>query len=94
MRKVGLFIVTLLHDITQAGYSVKFNKDFNGMMRVDFFKEQVAEFYEHLHCGFPGASRDELEKHVIQSLIWFKTTYSIEDRTRHDDDPTDVPPAA
>lgn len=92
MRKVGLYITTLLHDITQGGYKVSFERDFQGMMRLDFFKDGVADFYEHRHCGFPGATREKLEKDLIDSLIWFKTEFSIDDSTEHGDD--DLPPAA
>lgn len=92
MRKVGLYITTMLHDITRAGYSVKFEKDLSGMMRMDFFKEHVAEFYEHRHCGFPGASREKLETDIIDSLIWFKSEFMIPDLTPEDDG--DLPPAA
>lgn len=91
-RKVGLYITTLIHDITQAGYGVSFAKDFNGMVRIDYTKEHVSDFYEHDHCGFPGARREQLEKAIIESLIWFKNEFSIEDSTEHGDD--DVPPAA
>lgn len=89
--KVGLFITTLIHDITQAGYEVRFAGDFNGMVRLDFFKEYVSEFYEHRHCGHPGGSRETLEKSIIESLTWFKSEFSIPDATRHDND---VPPSA
>lgn len=93
MRKVGEYITTLLHDITQGGYSVRFEKDFKGMVRLEFFKTHVAEFYEHEHCGFPGAARDKLEKDIIESLIRFKTEFQIEDYTEGGGN-DDVPPAA
>lgn len=71
--------ISLLHDITQAGYEVKFAGDFKGMVRLDFFKEHVAEFYEHNHCGFPGCTREKLEQAIVDSLVWFKNEFSIPD---------------
>lgn len=89
MRKVGLFITTLLHDITQAGYEVDFCKDFHGMMRVEFYKEidhGPEQFYEHTHCGFPDCTREQLEKSIIQALIDFKTKFLVPDVTDHGDE--------
>ena len=92
MRKVGLYITTLLHDIVQAQYKVSFNKDFRGMILIDFFKEYEDSFYDHAHCGFPGCKREKLEKDIVDALIRFKTTHMIPDVTEHEDD--DLPPAA
>lgn len=89
--KIGLMIITMIHDITQAHYAVKFEKDFNGMMRLEFFKDGVSDFYEHTHCGIPGGSREKLEKDIIQALNWFKNEFSIPDAEQPDDD---LPPAA
>lgn len=85
--KVGLYITTMIHDITRAGFSVGFIRDFDGMMRMDFFKENDPDFYEHAHCGVPGGTREKLEKDIIQELIRFKTIQVIEDATRHEDEP-------
>lgn len=91
MRKVGLYITTLLHDITREGYGVSFQKDHHGMLRIEFTKEHVAEFYEQYHCGFPGASREKLETDIIDSLIRFKTDFSVPNLI---DSEGDLPPAA
>lgn len=77
MRKVGLYITTLLYDVSRAGYQVSFNRDMIGMVRVDFRKDHVAEFYEHEHCGFPGCPREKLEKDIIEALVRFKNTYDV-----------------
>lgn len=77
MKKIGLYITVLLHDIARAGYQVSFNRDLQGMLRIDFKKDHVAEFYEHEHCGFPGCPRDKLEKDIIETLVRFKNTYDI-----------------
>lgn len=71
MEKVGLKIVELLHTLTQAGYRVAFNSDFEGMIRVDYTYEYDDEFYEHDHIGFPGCERLHLEKEIIKSLAAF-----------------------
>ena len=88
MTKGGLYITTLLHDITQARYQVKFARDFHGMVRIDFFKDVPIDgnsFYEHEHCGFPGCKRSQLERALIDALIRFKNTYNIPSVTEHDD---------
>ena len=87
MNKVGLYITTLLHDITQEHYKVTFERDFKGSMRMDFTRSGVADFYEHAHCGYPGAPRERLERDIIDSLIWFKSEFSIEDSRGDDNDP-------
>lgn len=79
-------MTTLIHDLTQAGYEVKFCGDFRGMVRLELYKEYDESFYQHVHCGFPGATRDKLEKDLIQELIRFKTQYGVADATEHDDE--------
>jgi hypothetical protein len=79
MNKVGLFITTMIHEITQARYSVSFNRDFRGMVRIDFKNDHDPEFYDHDHCGVPGGSREKLEKDIIQALNRFKTKYLIQE---------------
>lgn len=83
--KVGLFIVTMLHDITQAGYKVAFMDDFQGMMRIDFRKPSDVSFYEHEHCGCPGGTRNQLEKEVQGALLGFKTRHSLPSVTEHEE---------
>lgn len=68
----------LLHNITQSGYRVSFNSDFEGMMRVEFTKEWDDQFYEHVHSGFPGALPGSLTRSIMDTLIWFKTKYLTE----------------
>lgn len=75
-EKVGLKIVDLIHDITQAGYGVSFASDFDGMVRIDFTKEYDKEFYEHDHVGVPGQERIYLEKGIIASLDRFKREHA------------------
>lgn len=71
MEKVGLHIVTLLHNITQLGYKVSFNPDFEGMIRIDYFSKYDPEFYEHEHRGFSDGTKNQLEKEIIKSLVTF-----------------------
>lgn len=67
-ERIGLKIVEMLHQITQAGYGVAFAGDFEGMIRIDYTKEYDKEFYHHEHLGFPGCDRKTLEKEIIRSL--------------------------
>ena len=71
MKKVGLKIVDLLHDISQLGYEVRFCGDFRGMIRIEYTEEFDADFYEHAHLGFPDCERAKLEKDIISSLTGF-----------------------
>lgn len=82
MRKVGEYITTLILDITRAGYRVNFCRDLSGMVRVEFLKDHVSEFYEHVHCGFPDCSISQLEKSVIDTLIWFKNEFGVDSSRR------------
>ena len=75
--KVGLFIVEQIHAITPAGYEVKFCKDFDGMVRLEFTKEHDENFYEHDHLGFPGGPREKLEKQIMAALKDFRERYGI-----------------
>lgn len=75
--KVGLYIVNQLHAITQAGYEVKFCGDFEGMIRIEYYKEYEPNFYEHDHLGSPGGQMDRLENAIIGSLERFRETYDI-----------------
>ena len=73
-NKVGLYIVDLVHEITQLGYAVSFHSDFEGMVRVEFTASEpwIEETYEHSHLGFPGADRSVLEKGIIAYLKQFR----------------------
>ena len=75
--KIGLYIVNQLHNITQAGFEVRFAPDFEGMMRIDYTKELDIDFYEHNHVGYPGQTRDELEQGIIKSLNKFRMENEI-----------------
>lgn len=72
MKKVGLKIVNLIHDITRLGYRVSFTDDFNQILTVGFERETCdTGFYHHDHCGHPDGGFDRLEKDIIQSLARF-----------------------
>ncbi len=73
--KIGLQIVTLLHDITQLGYKVHFVGDFEGMMRLDFTSETMRTFYHHEHLGVPDGEKLILEKAIIKCLSNFYEKY-------------------
>lgn len=75
--KIGLYIVNQLHDITQAGYKVTFNPDWEGMMRIEYNKEFDESFYEHDHVGAPSQSLEILEKNIIKSLNDFRHRHSL-----------------
>jgi len=64
-------ITELLHKITQLGYAVSFNEDFEGMLRLDYTEEIEPNFYEHEHIGHPDATMEQLNEAVIKSLAGF-----------------------
>jgi hypothetical protein len=71
-------MIDLLHKITQLGFIVSFNEDFEGMIRVDFTEEYpnpTDPFYHHEHLGFPDATMEQLDKAVIKSLTRFYEKY-------------------
>jgi hypothetical protein len=69
---MDLKLIELIHKITQAGYEIKFNEDFDGMVRIDYFKEFDSDFYEHEHVGYPGQSREKLKLGIEKSLENFE----------------------
>ena len=73
-EKIGLYIVDLIHEITQIGYAAHFHSDFEGMVRVEFTASEpwVEEIYEHAHLGYPGCERLVLEKAIISYLKQFR----------------------
>lgn len=77
-EKVGLYITTMLHEITQLGYGVEFASDFEGMVRIDYTKEYDKDFYDHDHIGTPGQDRLALEKGIIESLRQFLENHRTE----------------
>ena len=86
--KVGLFITTLINDITQAGYSLGFSTGSNGDVKVEITKSGNPDFYDAIHCGKPNGTREELEKDVIRALAEFRDIFSIPSVTRHSDEAT------
>lgn len=64
-------ITELLHKITQLGYTVAFNEDFEGMLRLDFTVELDETFYEHYHVGHPGATMEQLNAAIEKALSKF-----------------------
>lgn len=72
-------LIKLLHDLTQGGYEVQFNSDFEGMVRIDVTKEHVSDFYEHSHIGIPGGTEARLLEETVEYLQWFKREFNVED---------------
>lgn len=74
IEKVGLYIVDLIHEITQLHYSVQFYPDFEGMVRVHFneTKPWQETLDDHSHLGFPGCERLVLEKQIVECLKEFR----------------------
>ena len=71
MNNSNLKIITLIHDITQLGYNVRFCNDFTNMLRLEFTEEYNPEFYDHDHLSIPDGGLDRLEKEVIATLMGF-----------------------
>jgi hypothetical protein len=71
MKKIGLKIVNLIHDITQLDYQVSFCGDFENMVRLEFLHEYDEKFYEHFHLGFPDGDMVRLERDIIRELSKF-----------------------
>jgi hypothetical protein len=67
MEKVGLYVVDTILALTKKGYRVQFIPDIDGMLTI-VYTHRYKEIYHHDHCGTPGCSSRELEKHVIASL--------------------------
>jgi hypothetical protein len=72
---MDLLLIELIHKITQFGFEVKFNEDFEGMIRLEFYKEFDSNFYEHEHIGYPGQSREKLKTGIENSLKKFADRY-------------------
>lgn len=67
-------ITALLHEITQRGYEVYFNSDFEGMITITYKKEVAPDkegYIRHEHLSYPGGSMKELDNKVLQSLSQF-----------------------
>lgn len=76
--KVGLFITTQLHDITQAGYQVNFVPSEQGTVKVEILKPGSPDFYDAITCGSQkDPSRLRLEEDLIKALHEFRTIFSI-----------------
>jgi hypothetical protein len=63
--------VKLLHDITQLGYSVYFDSDFEGMITITFKEEHTQKYIRHEHVSFPGSSDEHLTNSVDKCLTYF-----------------------
>lgn len=77
MEKVGLYITTLLHDLTQMGYTVTFGQNFEGTVTITYGGMNT-DWRDHQHVGIPGATREHLEKEIINSLKTFKEIKELE----------------
>jgi hypothetical protein len=67
----NLSLISLIHDITQAGYRLVFDDDFEGMIQVTYMTESGDEYLRHSHLGFPGSKREHLAKSLIKDLQSF-----------------------
>jgi hypothetical protein len=68
-------ITKLLHDITQEGYEVQFNDDFEGMLTVTYYQPYCGRDGQSMclyqHVSFPGSTMDQLDARLIESLDKF-----------------------
>lgn len=69
-------VVKYLHDITQAGYEVIFNDDFEGMLTLTYLEpytgpDKSKSYIRHEHVSYPGSTDKELEAAVEKSLARF-----------------------
>lgn len=67
-------MISKVHEITQRGYEVRFNSDFEGMITITYTKETASDkdgYIRHEHVGYPGATLKELDKAVARSLDQF-----------------------
>lgn len=67
-------ITSLLHEISQRGYEVIFNSDFEGMITITYKKEVAPGkegYIRHEHLSYPGGSMKELENKLKASLSVF-----------------------
>lgn len=63
-------ITKLLHDITQAGFEIRFTDDFKGMMTISYIGEGL-DWKNHEHLNYPDGSIEELENKLEDSLKRF-----------------------
>jgi hypothetical protein len=67
-------VTKLLHDISQKGYLVYFEGDFEGMLTVTFLDESKADldrYIRHEHIGYPGSTFEELDAALQKCLSFF-----------------------
>jgi len=58
--------VILIHDLTQAGYELRFTEDFRGMVCLSASRHGAD--LGHWHLGQPHASMEELTQQIRQRL--------------------------
>jgi hypothetical protein len=63
-------ITQQIHDISQEGYEVRFNSDFEGMLTITY-QEEYGDYIRHEHLGCPGFPMERLEKDLQASLKRF-----------------------
>jgi hypothetical protein len=81
MEDNNIRIINLIHDITQLDYQVRFCRDFNSMLRIEYLHEYNEAYYHHEHRGTPDGTRNQLEKEIIKSLQTF-----LDNAEAHEDD--------
>ena len=71
-------ITEYLINITERGYKITINPDFEGTFRIDFmeydddgFVLNPNSYYKHSHLAYPGAKPDEVEKAFRECLAKF-----------------------
>ena len=63
-------MIKLIHDITQLGYKVIFQDDFEGMIEVTY-QDSEDSYIRHEHLSYPGGSIDKLAAALEKSLTLF-----------------------
>jgi hypothetical protein len=59
-------LIELIHELTQKGWKLTFQDDFQGMVTVGAWAD--GEFINHWHIGTPGGSMKDLERDVRNLL--------------------------
>ncbi len=63
----------ILHDITQLGFGIRFNGDFQGMVTTTFYEDGYNgdTYIRHEHVGFPGCDQEHFEQNLSNCLLRF-----------------------
>lgn len=81
-------VTELLHTITQRGYQVSFQDDFEGMLTVTYQESYTPgkkdPYIRHEHVSYPGGSMKELEKALVRSLGLFVEEIKNGDKPKKD----------